>query len=193
MNIVQTIEFLLSAILYIVNINLLMEISGFFKSECKMIYLLIIPYMISGFIMAFMRDGRIPLLYLFATAIFYFLLFIIVMAKNSSAKLFTTYITLSFLSLDSIMQTLGCIFVQLFTENFNRDIVLKTSSLLFNILIFMITKHLLKHNKNQIRNSIRLLSNKIYILVLVALVFIGELCGNMAIFNDVFLFHQHIS
>lgn len=193
MNVVQTIEFLISAILYVLNINLLIEILGFFKSKCKMIYLLIIPYMASGFIMAFMRDGRMPLLYLLATAIFYFLLFIIVITKNSSTKLFTTYITLSFLSLDSIMQTLGCIFVQLFTENFNRDIVLKTSSLLFNILIFMITKYLFKHNKNQIRNSIRLLSNKIYILVLVSLVIIGELCGNMAIFNDVFLFHQHIS
>lgn len=118
MNIVQTIEFLISAVFYVININLLMEIAGFFKSKCIRIYLLIIPYITSGFIMAFMRDGRIPLLYLFATAIFYFLLFIIMITKNSSAKLFTTYITLSFLSLDSIMQTLGCIFVQLFTENF---------------------------------------------------------------------------
>ena len=97
------------------------------------------------------------------------------------------------LVLDSIFQSVGCILIELFTQKFNRSFVLNTSSLLFNIITLTLIRVLKRNYKNQIRNTVNLLSKKLYILILAALIIVGELCGNMAVESNELYFDNRIN
>lgn len=97
------------------------------------------------------------------------------------------------LVLDSIFQSVGCILIELFTQEFNRSFVLNTSSLLFNIITLTLIRVLKRNYKNQIRNTVNLLSKKLYILILSALIIVGELCGNMAVESNELYFDNRIN
>lgn len=184
MIVIQTLEFIITAALYITNINRIMGLVSERKQHNKLVYILLLPYLASSVLMSLFRDGRNPLVYLCATLLFYLLLYMIIILQYKSSKLTAAYVSLMFLSIDSIVQTLGCIILSLFTHSFNRDIVLKTSSLIFNIVAFMIIKRTQGNHKNQIRNSIKLLPKRVYLLILISLFVIGHLCGNMAQTGD---------
>ena len=77
--------------------------------------------------------------------------------KKSTA----VYVSIMILVLDSIFQSVGCILIELFTQEFNRSFVLNTSSLLFNIITLTLIRVLKRNYKNQIRNTVNLLSKKI--------------------------------
>lgn len=187
------IEFIVSAVFYIINLNELSSLIGVLAKRSKLANLLLLPYFTSALMIALLRDTDHPLIYTSATVDFYLCLFLYFMIKNPSTKTKTAYLIFTFLSLDSIVQTLGCIFIDLILNHFNRDIALKTTSLLFNVSVFILIKYLLKPNKNQIRDSIRLLPKKVYVLILLALVLIGNLCGNMAVPNEELLFSHNIN
>lgn len=184
MIVIQTLEFIITAALYITNINRIMGLVSERKQHNKLVYILLLPYLASSFLMSLFRDGRNPLVYLCATLLFYLLLYMIIILQYKSSKLTTAYVSLMFLSIDSIVQTLGCIILGLVSHSFNQDIVLKTSSLIFNIVAFMIIKRTQGNHKNQIRNSIKLLPKRVYLLILISLFVIGHLCGNMAQTGD---------
>lgn len=185
--------FIASAGFYIVNLNELIRLVNAPARRSKLANLLLFPYFASVLMLALLRDADHPLLYFSATVSFYFCLFLYFIIRYPSSKLQISYVIFTFLSLDSIIQTLGCIFLDLITEHFNRDIVLKTASLLFNVLVLLSIKYLLKPNRNQVRDSIRLLPQKVYALILASLVLIGNLCGNLAVPNDDLLFSHDIN
>ncbi len=160
MIVIQTLEFIITAALYITNINIIIGLVSERKQHNKLVYILLLPYLASSVLMSLFRDGRIPLVYLCATLLFYLLLYIIIILQYKSSKSTAAYVSLMFLSIDSIVQTLGCIILGLVSHSFNQDIVLKTSSLIFNIVAFMIIKRTQGNHKNQIRNSIKLLPKR---------------------------------
>lgn len=184
MIVIRTLEFIITAALYITNINIIIGLVSERKQHNKLVYILLLPYLASSVLMSLFRDGRNPLVYLCATLLFYLLLYMIIILQYKSSKLTAAYVSLMFLSIDSIVQTLGCIILALVSHSFNQDIVLKTSSLIFNIVAFMIIKRTQGNHKNQIRNSIKLLPKRVYLLVLISLFVIGHLCGNMAQTGD---------
>ena len=193
MIVIQTLEFIITAVLYIANIKRIMGLVSERKQHNKLIYILFLPYLASSVLMSLFRDGRNPLVYLCATLLFYFLLYMIIILQYKSSKLTVAYVSLMFLSIDSIVQTLGCIILSLFTHSFNRDIALKTSSIIFNIIVVLLFSLLVKQNRNQIRNSINLLSKKLYVLILFSLILVGELCGNMAVQSSEQFFRNNIN
>lgn len=193
MIVIQTLEFIITAVLYIANIKRIMGLLSERKQHNKLIYILFLPYLASSVLMSLFRDGRNPLVYLCATLLFYFLLYMIIILQYKSSKLTVAYVSLMFLSIDSIVQTLGCIILSLFTHSFNRDIALKTSSIIFNIIVVLLFSLLVKQNRNQIRNSINLLSKKLYVLILFSLILVGELCGNMAVQSSEQFFRNNIN
>lgn len=193
MTLIIIIGFIVSAFLYIVNLHEINQIIGSSSKRNKWTNLLLLPYLISAILIALLRDSDRAILYSFATICFYFCLFMYLIINNSSSKIRTVYILSVFLSLDSIIQTLGCIFIDLIADHFSRDIALKMTSLLFNISVFILIQCVVKPYKNQVKDSIRLLPKKLYVLILAALILIGNLCGNMAVPNDELLFSQNIN
>lgn len=184
MIVIRTLEFIITAALYITNTNIIIGLVSERKQHNKLVYILLLPYLASSVLMSLFRDGRNPLVYLCATLLFYLLLYLIIILQYKSSKSTAAYVSLMFLSIDSIVQTLGCIILGLVSHSFNQDIVLKTSSLIFNIVAFIIIKRTQGNHKNQIRNSIKLLPKRVYLLVLISLFVIGHLCGNMAQTGD---------
>ncbi len=185
--------FIISAVFYIFNLNELSCLIGMSAKRNKLSDLLLLPYVTSALLIALLRDSDRAILYSFATICFYLCLFLHFIINNRSSKIRTIYVIFVSLSLDSIIQTLGCIFIDLIADHFNRDITLKMISLLFNISMFILIKCLLKPHKNQVKDSIRLLPKRIYVLILLALVLIGNLCGNMAVPNGDLLFSHNIN
>ena len=78
-------------------------------------------------------------------------------------------------------------------QNFDRITVLNISSLIFNIAALILLRALQKSHKNQIINSIKLLPKRVYVMILIVLVFIGELCGNMAVESSELFFDNKIN
>ena len=65
--------------------------------------------------------------------------------------------------------------------------------MIFNIVVLILLRFLQKNHQNQISNRIRLLPKRLYILILIVLVFIGELCGNMAVESSELFFDNKIN
>ncbi len=158
---VQTLTFEIVAVLYLLNLSQLTSLVFGKQRQNKIHILFSIPYFISCVLMSLFSDGNHPLIYFCATMCFYISLYISVAARNKCKLASIAYITILFLSIDSIMQSLGCIIIKLCENNFNQFLVWKTSSIIFNLIVFLLVKRLIKNHKNQVRNSITLLSKMI--------------------------------
>ena len=184
MTVVQTLEFIISAILYLVNLDQMMHLISEKKSSCKNSFRLLPPYFLSCVLMSLFRDGNNPFFYLFATVCFYSCLYLFVLLRHKASKIVSAYVAAIFLTIDSIIQSLGCIIIELFLNEPNRMLIWKTSSIIFNLLLYIMMRQLNKRNNNQIKSSVKLLSRKLYLLILVSLFIIGELCGNITVHSN---------
>lgn len=59
-------------------------------------------------------------------------------------KLWSVYISVIVLILDSIFQSIGCILIDLFVQDFDRATVLNFSSMIFNIVVLILLRFLQK-------------------------------------------------
>ena len=161
-------------------------------SENKVTKFLLVPYFILSISCSLFRDKEHPLIFLSSVLLFYSLLFIIQIISSSVSKMKALYITSVYMLIDSIIQSLSLIAVKLIVTTFNRSLIVNTASVIFGFIIFLAIK---KANKaeNQIRNSVGLLSRKIYFLILLTLLFIGNLCGNMTVDSYESLFNNKIN
>lgn len=117
-------------------------------------------YLISGIICSWYRNHDKPDIFLTATICYYTFLLIFILSIFKSKILWSVYISVIVLILDSIFQSIGCILIDLFMQNFDRITVLNISSLIFNIAALILLRALQKSHKNQIINSIKLLPNE---------------------------------
>lgn len=184
MILVQIAEFILIAVLYILNLNYILSLLSDKRKINKLYYLLFVPYLASCILLFWSNEIVNPLISLCAGSCFYLLLYLLVVLHSKCNKIIIAYITMLFLSMDSIFQSLSCIVLNFFNFKFNQIIVWNTTSIIFNIISFALIRSVLSKNRNQIRNSIKLLSKKIYILILISIFVIGQLCGNLAQASD---------
>lgn len=168
-----------SSTFYLVNIFSLQYLLLGAK-KLKKAYILWIPYFFASCLMVKYRNGEYPLLFLIAVLTYYFLLIFITVFKSSIPKRKAAYVALLYLTINSIFQSLGSILTGLFLQEFDHVLVFMISSLIFNLVAFFIIKTLIQKNKNDIQNSIRMLSGKTYLLILISMLSIGILCGSMA-------------
>lgn len=193
MNLVHTFEFTVISILYLFTIIQTMSLIYGTKEYRRKYVTVFLMYLISGIICSWYRNHDKPVIFLTATICYYAFLLICILSIFKSKKLWSVYISIIVLILDSIFQSIGCILIDLFVQDFDRATVLNFSSMIFNIVVLILLRFLQKNHQNQIRNSIRLLPKRLYILILIVLVFIGELCGNMAVESSELFFDNKIN
>ncbi len=193
MTLINTILFSLISVLYLSNIIQCISLTVKRVNIRTLSYILLPFYLIFGIVCSLYIDGNKPIIYLISTVCFYVLLFVWTTINNKPKVLSSVYVTAVFLTIDSIFQSIGCILIELFVKDFDRVMVLNISSLIFNIAALILLRTLQKNHKNQIRNSIKLIPKRLYIMILIVLIIIGELCGNMAVEGDEAFFGNKIN
>lgn len=93
--------------------------------------------------------------------------------KKKRAK----YVSAMFLIIDSIMQSLSCIILELFSINYNQTYLTKGVSVIFNIISLLLVTKLQRKRKNMIRSGLKIIPDHLYVLILVALLLSGEMFG----------------
>lgn len=87
------------------------------------------------------------------------------------------YVSAMFLIIDSIMQSLSCIILELFSINYNQTYLTKGVSVIFNIISLLLVTKLQRKRKNMIRSGLKIIPDHLYVLILVALLLSGEMFG----------------
>ena len=87
------------------------------------------------------------------------------------------YVSAMFLIIDSIMQSLSCIILELFSINYNQTYLTKGVSVIFNIISLLLVTNLQRKRKNMIRSGLKIIPDHLYVLILVALLLSGEMFG----------------
>lgn len=87
------------------------------------------------------------------------------------------YVSAMFLIIDSIMQSLSCIILELFSINYNQTYLTKGVSVIFNIISLLLVTKLQRKKKNMIRSGLKIIPDHLYVLILVALLLSGEMFG----------------
>ena len=87
------------------------------------------------------------------------------------------YVSAMFLIIDSIMQSLSCIILELFSISYNQTYLTKGVSVIFNIISLLLVTKLQRKRKNMIRSGLKIIPDHLYVLILVALLLSGEMFG----------------
>lgn len=87
------------------------------------------------------------------------------------------HVSAMFLIIDSIMQSLSCIILELFSINYNQTYLTKGVSVIFNIISLLLVTKLQRKRKNMIRSGLKIIPDHLYVLILVALLLSGEMFG----------------
>lgn len=87
------------------------------------------------------------------------------------------YVSAMFLIIDSTMQSLSCIILELFSINYNQTYLTKGVSVIFNIISLLLVTKLQRKRKNMIRSGLKIIPDHLYVLILVALLLSGEMFG----------------
>ena len=87
------------------------------------------------------------------------------------------YVSAMFLIIDSIMQSLSCIILELFSINYNQTYLTKGVSVIFNLISLLLVTKLQRKRKNMIRSGLKIIPDHLYVLILVALLLSGEMFG----------------
>lgn len=87
------------------------------------------------------------------------------------------YVSAMFLIIDSIMQSLSCIILELFSINYNQTYLTKGVSVIFNIISLLLVTKLQRKRKNMIRSGLKIIPDHLYVMILVALLLSGEMFG----------------
>lgn len=87
------------------------------------------------------------------------------------------YVSAMFLIIDSIMQSLSYIILELFSINYNQTYLTKGVSVIFNIISLLLVTKLQRKRKNMIRSGLKIIPDHLYVLILVALLLSGEMFG----------------
>lgn len=120
-------------------------------------------------------DKYIPLA-LISSLLSYSLIFACALIFHKKKKR-AIYVSAMFLIIDSIMQSLSCIILELFSINYNQTYLTKGVSVIFNIISLLLVTKLQRKRKNMIRSGLKIIPDHLYVLILVALLLSGEMFG----------------
>lgn len=120
-------------------------------------------------------DKYLPLA-LISSLLSYSLIFVCALIFHKKKKR-AIYVSAMFLIIDSIMQSLSCIILELFSINYNQTYLTKGVSVIFNIISLLLVTKLQRKRKNMIRSGLKIIPDHLYVLILVALLLSGEMFG----------------
>ena len=101
-------------------------------------------------------------------------LFAYILVKRKSTAL---YMCLIYLVIDSIIQSVTSLLVATIIKSGNTLIIPRLTALVFNVLLMLAVRQLLKKYAYRVRSSVSVIHRNIYILVIIALLLTASMCG----------------
>lgn len=174
---IYTTIFVLVSFFYLVNINNILKLISddfvYQKAGFIAVGLQLIFSGINGYCR--FTDKYLPLA-LISSLLSYSLIFACALIFHKKKKR-AIYVSAMFLIIDSIMQSLSCIILELFSINYNQTYLTKGVSVIFNIISLLLVTKLQRKRKNMIRSGLKIIPDHLYVLILVALLLSGEMFG----------------
>lgn len=174
---IYTTIFVLVSFFYLININNILKLISddfvYQKAGFIAVGLQLIFSGINGYCR--FTDKYLPLA-LISSLLSYSLIFACALIFHKKKKR-AIYVSAMFLIIDSIMQSLSCIILELFSINYNQTYLTKGISVIFNIISLLLVTKLQRKRKNMIRSGLKIIPDHLYVLILVALLLSGEMFG----------------
>lgn len=174
---IYTTIFVLVSFFYLININNILKLISddfvYQKAGFIAVGLQLIFSGINGYCR--FTDKYLPLA-LISSLLSYSLIFACALIFHKKKKR-AIYVSAMFLIIDSIMQSLSCIILELFSINYNQTYLTKGVSVIFNIISLLLVTKLQRKRKNMIRSGLKIIPDHLYVLILVALLLSGEMFG----------------
>ena len=174
---IYTTIFVLVRFFYLININNILKLISddfvYQKAGFIAVGLQLIFSGINGYCR--FTDKYLPLA-LISSLLSYSLIFACALIFHKKKKR-AIYVSAMFLIIDSIMQSLSCIILELFSINYNQTYLTKGVSVIFNIISLLLVTKLQRKRKNMIRSGLKIIPDHLYVLILVALLLSGEMFG----------------
>lgn len=174
---IYTTIFVLVSFFYLININNILKLISddfvYQKAGFIAVGLQLIFSGINGYCR--FTDKYLPLA-LISSLLSYSLIFACALIFHKKKKR-AIYVYAMFLIIDSIMQSLSCIILELFSINYNQTYLTKGVSVIFNIISLLLVTKLQRKRKNMIRSGLKIIPDHLYVLILVALLLSGEMFG----------------
>ena len=174
---IYTTIFVLESFFYLININNILKLISddfvYQKAGFIAVGLQLIFSGINGYCR--FTDKYLPLA-LISSLLSYSLIFACALIFHKKKKR-AIYVSAMFLIIDSIMQSLSCIILELFSINYNQTYLTKGVSVIFNIISLLLVTKLQRKRKNMIRSGLKIIPDHLYVLILVALLLSGEMFG----------------
>ena len=174
---IYTTIFVLVSFFYLININNILKLISddfvYQKAGFIAVGLQLIFSGINGYCR--FTDKYLPLA-LISSLLSYSLIFACALIFHKKKKR-AIYVSAMFLIIDSIMQSLSCIILELFSINYNQTYLTKGVSVIFNVISLLLVTKLQRKRKNMIRSGLKIIPDHLYVLILVALLLSGEMFG----------------
>lgn len=174
---IYTTIFVLVSFFYLININNILKLISddfvYQKAGFIAVGLQLIFSGINGYCR--FTDKYLPLA-LISSLLSYSLIFACALIFHKKKKR-AIYVSAMFLIIDSIMQSLSCIILELFSINYNQTYLTKGVSVIFNIISLLLVTKLQRKRKKMIRSGLKIIPDHLYVLILVALLLSGEMFG----------------
>lgn len=177
MLILYTTELILISVLFALNIKNIVRLLNHSYINLSQNYIILSVFLIFAIVFAPVKFYCEPVIRLMVTMAYYIFLFLYFCFKNSNKKM-TIYITLFYLMLDSIWRSASYLLVNTLFHIDNKELIVWSGSLIFNVISFLVLNLNKKKIDITVTSGLRTISNKIYILILIAFIFAGGLLEN---------------
>lgn len=175
MIIFYTIEYLLLSFLIVLNINSIIAIVFKPTKFSFKINFIFIVFIINAIIFTpTSLLSTYPILSLIITTTYYILLFLYIILSNRSVSMIKSiYVASLILFIDSIFPSLVFLFADIVFLIEEKRLVTWTSSLILNIILFVIIKTRLSKRTHIIQTNIKFISKSTYVLILLSFISSG--------------------
>lgn len=177
MLIIYTTELILISVLFALNIANIVRLLNQGCIKLSQNYIILSVFLISAIVFAPVKFYCEPIMRLIVTTAYYILLFFYLCYGNNTKKM-TIYIALFYLMLDSIWRSASYLLINAIFHIDNKELIVWSGSLIFNVGSFLVLNLNRKKFEITVTSGLRTISNKIYILILIAFIFAGGLLEN---------------
>lgn len=184
MNIIIITEFILISLLYITNINQLINFLSNTKRNRSKSFVSLLVYIIFSFLFIYTElyfsDSLIRLLIF--TLYYFLIIYYSIRTNKGYSRKKITYITFLYISINSIIQSVFYLCLENILFPFDRSLVMRSILLSINLIIYILIKYvLIPKSMYSLHIDTELISNKTYILILTTLMLCGILLENQLI------------
>lgn len=174
--ILYMIEFVIISILFYVNINSIVQIVFGPNTHRVLVKYIYFAVALAYIPVKMLCNSQMRLMLLI---VYYGLLFFaLLIHKPSILRNNIIYISILFLMVDSLFRSVTYLFVGSALKNCKKELIVWTSSIIFNLIVLLLLRRLKKHNLTLLKSGIHIINNKIYVLALISLIIASGLLEN---------------